>query len=152
MKKRIKDNLEKVPKEILEYWRIMAITGGMMGRDMYRRCQEIIDNNPLWFVWEHKYKSVPQEVHNAYKKETRSGEWFSIDTDIKKESFIGLIPTLKNRGTVYNYPSEKSLEELLTEFGETYSKEQKRKFEQGKKDKALWDKYYKKYNLEYRKD
>jgi hypothetical protein len=153
---------KEIPSDIQEYFQIMAITGGMMGLDMYRRCQEIIDNNPKWFTWEHKYKSIPNEVHEAYKDEIDPDRHLPLFERFKpngsEEGFNGLLPSIMNNPNIVHLDFSKealekfSLVDAMKEMFEQQEDERKRRLEKEKKDKELWDKHYKKYKLEWRSE
>lgn len=142
---------KEIPSDIQEYFQIMAITGGMMGLEMYQRCKAIIENNPTWFPWEHKYKSIPQEVHDAYLDEKNSDRHEPLSFTAMGSS-NGIIPDIMSKGTVFNYPPKESLSELWQQILEADAKYKKDVLERDKKEKALWDKHYKKYKLEWRKN
>jgi len=150
---------KEIPSDIQEYFQIMAITGGMMGLEMYRRCQEIIDNNPKWFTWEHKYKSIPNEVHEAYKDEIDPDRHLPLFERFKpngsEEGFNGILHSIMNSSNIVNINLSKekfSLVDAMKEMFEQQENERKRILEKEKKDKALWDKHYKKYKLEWRSE
>lgn len=121
-----------IPQEVKEYMSIVAGTGGMMGLKLYQKCKAIEDKYPEWFPWEHKYQSIPQEVHDAYKNEKYSLELHRKGTSKIVVSF------------------NKPLLELIKEWKENLIKEQEIDKKQLRKDKELWDKHYKKYRLKFR--
>ncbi len=48
-------------------------------------------------------------------------------------------------------PEDKPIQTLLDEIWNEIERDRLMKIENDKKEKALWDKHYKKYNLEWRK-
>jgi len=146
---------KEMPKDVQEYLVIMSATGGMMGLEMYKRCQVIIDNNPKWFVWEHKYKSIPKEVHNAYMDEKYPNRnkplVFSEGSD---KGFLARIN--ESRNVPFNLSKEAldnfSIGDAMKDLFEMQEKQDKEMFAKEKQDKELWDKHYKKYKLEFRSD
>jgi hypothetical protein len=138
--------------EIWEYNVIMSITGGVMGSEMYNRVEEIITNNPMWFPWEHKYRSIPSHVHQAYKKESGQSWHLDPNADPIKPS-KGLIPTLmemKSNVIEYKIDKDKTLQESLSEVFKSLEDQRKEQEKRTKEQKAIWDKHYKKYKLQYR--
>lgn len=113
-----------------------------VGRETMERIRTIIDKYPEWFPWEHKYKSIPQEVHDAYHKEKYSKQDLKLSGGIyermKEQTYINTsfnIDFLNNLfNKLCNYDAER---ELLRQY-------------KRQKDKELWDKHYSKYNLEYK--
>ena len=149
-------SIENMPDEIIEYYQIMGITGGLMGLKMYERCEQIIENNPLYFPWETKYKSLPKEVHEAYLNEKNPDRNLTIEEyNAKHGESIGLIPSImKMKTSVINYnPSsgDFSLSESIKMLIDTQSLERKSREQREKREKELWDKHYKKHGLEYKK-
>ena len=128
-----------IPTEVKEYIVMTSSMNGMMGLEMYRKCKAIEEKYPEWFPWEHKYKSIPQEVHDAYNKEKEGVQ--------QKEKTIStpLTTTAKE-----DLPLGQMLFNALKEAIELENKQREMAAEQRKKDKVLWDKHYKKYGLEFR--
>lgn len=128
--------VKDVPSEV--YW-VWICSLSPVGRETYEECQKIIGQYPEWFPWEHKYKSIPKEVHDAYWNE-KYPDWDKpLDFSKKHDS----------EPLVIEYPPKDPLKVMEDYFA---AKDRRLKEErlQEKKDKALWDKYYKKYKLEYR--
>jgi hypothetical protein len=139
-----------LPEDVKEYFTIMSVTGGTMGIDLYRRCEKIIEDNPEFFPWEHKYKSIPESVHKAYLDE-KYPERGSPLVEEKSEAFIGLIPTLKEFGNVTKFnTTDTPLDELLGEVFSLQDRSVEEKKERERANKSLWDKHYAKYGLPYR--
>ena len=147
----MKDKLE-IPAEVMEAIAIYTATGGMVGSKTFERLQEIINKYPKWFPWEHKYKKIPLEVHEAYRKEkygfdiSDPGEWRD------KEPGKGLMQMIEENVRIIEvHTNDKSLKTLLEESWDEMERVRLKQIEDEKNDKALWDKHYKKYNLEYRR-
>jgi len=130
---------DNIPKEVVEAMGIRM--SRFVGKALMDRYQDIVARYPKWFPWETKYRSVPQEVHDAYWKEKYppldfskpgKGLWEQINKKPKK--------TKKTQ----------SLTEMLEELSKIEEKRRKKEIARKKKDKKLWDKYYKPYKLEYR--
>lgn len=144
---------ENIPQEVLEYHIIMTYSGGLVGKEMYDKIQAIIDKYPNHFPWEHKYKSIPKEVHIAYDKEVNgySGEDMFMGGDGKYSG--GLLEEIKNqRVVVYNYGvnDDNSCQELFNQIFEAQQSRENEIKKQQKEAKEIWDKHYKKFGLEYR--
>jgi len=143
---------KEMPKDVQEYLAIISATGGMMGLKMYNRCQEIIDNNPKWFAWEHKYKSIPKEVHDAYMDEKYPDRNKPlVFTEGSNKGILVLIN--ESRNAHLNLSKETfSIVDAMKDLFEMQEKQDKEMFAKEKQDKELWDKHYKKYKLEFRSD
>lgn len=142
-----------------EVWQVVAIiyAGQPVGTIVYKHCQDVIDKYPEHFPWEHAYKKVPEEVHEAYRKE--------MGTDM--ESFLRKMPKfddeVKTGGGIFQ-----AMEEHRKKAQEQYETNLKRPLnevfkemwdEMGKREdearlavinhKRVWDKHYKKYKLSF---
>lgn len=145
--------MEKIPKEVLEYMAMTSVNGGMLGLKMFTRCQEIINKYPNWFQWEHKYKSIPKEVHDAYIKERNP----NIDKPlVLRDGFNGILNELKDKSNAVNLGFNKegiegfSISKALSEIFKAQEDARIELKKEEAKSKELWDKHYKKYKLEYR--
>jgi hypothetical protein len=142
--------LDDIPEEVMEVWAIQSITGGMMGSEMYQKCMEAFKKYPKYFHWEHTYYHVvPKEVHEAFKDELYPDRHKPIEYKGN-----GLIPdVMAMKPTVVECsPSTKSLNELLQEMVDIDNRAKKEERQHHKKVKAIWDKHYSKYKIEYRND
>jgi len=72
---------EDIPKEVMYVWVAQSHNNGMMGSEMYNECKRIIKLYPKYFQWEHKYESLPKEVHEAYLEERYPQRHEPIDWD-----------------------------------------------------------------------
>lgn len=111
-----------------------------VGRETMERVRTIIDKYPEWFPWEHKYKSIPQEVHDAYYEE----KYPKRDLELPSK---GIYEQMKQT------PVSFTIDSLCELFDKLYDdNDEKALLRQYKrqKDKELWDKHYSKYNLEYK--
>jgi hypothetical protein len=146
-----KEYFEEMPDEVVEYYRIMAITGGLMGLQMYNRCKEIVENNPKYFVWEHTYKSIPDEVHEAYLDEKNPDRHKPLEFK-KIGSGNGILADIEAMEIPeFKIDPNFNLANALMDMIKHQDALHKKQWEQENADKKLWDKYYKKYKLEYRK-
>jgi hypothetical protein len=134
-----------IPEDV---WFVWIASQQPMGLEMYEKCQKIINENPKYFPWEHKYNSIPKEVHEAYLDEKYPN---------RHEPFIGggsvgrgILELINEQPVSFADTEEKSLVEIfesVINFQETARKQREKQYQ---KDKALWDKHYKKYGLKYR--
>jgi hypothetical protein len=138
-----------MPYEVAWYAAVWHLaTGFGVGSETIKRMGEIEDKYPEWFPWEHKYKSIPKEVHESYELE-KSGPDIKIDySDAPKKGWVDMLESAITVPLEFNL---KSFEEMMAEHYKNKEKEHLLKKEQRKKDKALWDKHYKKYGLKFRK-
>lgn len=110
-----------------------------VGSNTYEEMERIIEKYPKYFPWEHKYKSIPKEIHEAYRREKNPDRDKPIVC-----SGEGLLAQIKTSKVMK--PSELNIEKFFKDLEDDYKKEQEKK----DKNKVLWDKYYSKYDLEYR--
>ncbi len=143
---------EDIPQEVLECHIIMNYFDGLVGKKMYDKIQATIDKYPNYFPWEHKYKSIPKEVHIAYDKEVNgysNGDVFVGDCS---NLGGGLLELINNSKKIYEYkkPTDSSIVELFNQICEAQQSKENEIKKQQKEAKEIWDKNYKKYGLEYR--
>jgi hypothetical protein len=148
--------IDDAPQDV--FWVLaIQIADRPIGLDTLNKIKVIIKANPKYFPWETKYDSIPQEVHDAYWKEKHDEsdkQWAEYVNGKEQDGgFIGLIPTLMQMDAQPSYPPspEKSLSDIFNDLFKQQEDERKRKSEEDKKNKALWDRHYKPYGLEYRK-
>lgn len=132
----------EIPNDVA--W-VMAIRYvGYCGLDTCKKIQDIIDRNPLWFPWEHRYKHIPQEVHEAYFKE-KHPNW-GVPLELGK----GIYELMNQKPKKIKKQKKQSVSEMMEDLFKHQEKDRKRRIKERNKAKKLWDKYYKQYNLEYR--
>lgn len=126
---------DNAPKEVLKVWAIKMM-GHPIGGDLYKEVQDIISRNPKYFPYETAYNKVPQYVHEAYLDE--------IYPDRHELLWEG-------SNSKESAPIEKmSVEEIFKILIDKEAQDRKRKDDETKRRKAIWDKHYKKYGLEFR--
>ncbi len=138
--------LNNIPNEVLWASGIIFINHGI-GIDTYEKIEEIIAKYPEYFPWETKYNSIPKEVHESYIKEKYPDRDKPIVCTNNGE---GLYSKIKNESFIYREYTPEEVGEWFRQLEATIVKERNEVVLQRKKDKKLWDKHYKKYNLEYR--
>lgn len=146
--------LDDMPQEV--YWAKFIGTRWdgrqfiqMVGTDQHNKIREIQKKYPEWFPWETEYDKIPQEVHEAYKREAYPYLYEAIDVGAFAEDKKDTPPTEWETQTYEPFTYEsftKFVEEMYNNMNE-----KEHKIKEGKaKAKKLWDKHYKKYGLEYR--
>lgn len=136
-----------IPSEVS--WALVIIqTNQEIGCDTYEEIERIIAKYPEYFPWETKYNSIPKEVHEAYIKEKYPDRDKPIVCTSDGE---GLYSKIKIEPFIYKEYTSDEIMEWFRQLETIVVKERNEAALQRKKDKKLWDKYYKKYNLEYRK-
>lgn len=134
-------DVEKIPDEVM--W-VLMVSSGFVGRSTYDKCQEIISRYPEYFPWEHKYKSIPKEVHEAYLDEVNPLRHEPI---VILEGGLHLRDQIRKEYISINKTvTQKDFEDMFNEM----AKMEQERIEKRKKEKALWDKHYKIYGLEYK--
>lgn len=135
--------MEKIPSDVLRVWSLqMSVYPGPIcfGLDLYNEIQKIIDDNPKYFPWEHLYKSIPNEVHNAFENEC----YGKIVNDE-----VPLGEGLLNNVQSYSLMKEFTLKDLEDVFG-ILDKMDEDKQKENRRIKRIWKKNYGKYKLKYR--
>lgn len=146
--------LDDMPQEV--YWAkfIGAHWDGrefiqMVGTDQYNKIRQIQKKYPEWFPWETKYDEIPEEVHEAYKREAYPYLYEAID--------VGALTKDKNDSTpvkpwtdTYDGLTLETLNQFMDEMYNRMEEQERKRKEEKAKAKKLWDKHYKKYGLEYR--
>lgn len=142
----------EIPFEVFHVKSILW-TKQPVGMDMYNHCQEVINKYPEHFPWEHKYKKVPQEVHDAYQKEA-----YPEKEELESIGIIncgeGLWSAIQKGQEQYEINKEKNkdktLEQLFQEWEDADNKRINEERLERKRIKTIWDKHYRKYGLEYK--
>lgn len=138
----------QMPAEVQEVMAYSII--GHVGSSTMDRIQDIINRYPEWFPWEHKWKSIPENVHRAYLKESsetadRHGKKVKKEREKLKQKDADRNSGLENGFTL------KHIENLFTTMWEQDDLTRKQKNRWRNIDRKIWNKHYKQYNLEYRK-
>ena len=143
--------LKDVPLEVQWVW-AQQEAQTPMGRDAFEQATDIVDKYPEYFPWEHKYKSIPQEVHDAFEAECypeRGKPIEEIFDDLKVG--VGLREQLKNQpvGVIPTKFTQSDFEELFNSLQEAQKKRTEQEKAEEKRVKRIWDKHYKKYGLKF---
>lgn len=141
---------EDMPDEV---WVVLNWPYELVDIDTYNKIEAIKIKYPEYFPWEVKYRSIPQSVHDAYSEELHPGGVFASFMDASKDQtsnhngIIGLI----NDAPSGTYDSSKPF--TIADFNklaDQFNNKRDQEIKQLRTDKALWDKYYKPFNLPYR--
>lgn len=149
---------KEIPAEV---WLVFSIqyNGVPIGTTAYEHCQKIIDKYPEHFPWEHRYKKIPQEVHDAYNKEKGfSSESLLMKTplfdDVKSNPDGGIFQAMKEQEVQMKKQREedkgKDFRQLFTEFYEALGRGEETRRKEVKRSMDIWNKHYKPYGLEFR--
>lgn len=152
--------IQDVPAEVLWVWSIQVTTNAV-GWETYQAIEDIISRYPEYFEWDYKYDAIPKEVHTAYRDERNAkgaAHWRDFYKEANDAGFIGLIPATKyiadkNEIKAKEFtPQKVYLAELMKHLFDLEEKNRaiEKQIEEDKE--ALWDKYYKKYDLPLRRN
>lgn len=141
-------SIDDLPPNVLMVMTIID-EGRLVGSKTYQLCIDTINKYPEYFPWEHKYNSIPKEVHESFLLEAFPK---SIDNNFKpNDSKTGLFKQIKNIGITYNpLETKRDFVDLLNNLMSDTIKNKKRKIESDKRLKKIWNKHYGKYQLEFR--
>lgn len=142
----------QIPDEVLTYQAILYGSGGMVGLGTYNRMKDIENRYPEWFPWETKYKSIPQEVHDAYLDEKYPNRHKPLHWQ-SEYTGIGILKAMERHQGNRPFKMPETQKEFSDMWAEIISKEQQMREQEKEKyevEKKLWDKHYRKYKLEYR--
>lgn len=142
-----KQELKDIPTEVLWAFQIQ-LCGQPVGQKIYEEVKSVIDKYPQYFQWEHKYKSIPQEVHDAFLKE-RYPE-LEEPIDFSKSSMQGIMANLGSQEPIRTLLSKNEFEEIFKNIYKKLEEKEKEKNEELKRVKKIWDKHYSKFGLEFR--
>ena len=135
-----------IPDEVMKVYTI-GHYGQPIGMELYNECQKVIDKYPQYFEWEHKYKKIPKEVHEAYLDELYPDRHKPIDWEYKGDKSKGILATIREQQP---YTGKVTKQDMI-DFFEYPQKQREKERQETQRQKAIWDKHYKKYKLEYRK-
>ena len=131
-------NPKDIPHDVWWVWTIQY-ANQPVGSDTYNKIQEIIDKHPQYFEWEHKYKKIPQDVHDAFLKECYHQIFEPIN---KSEKLITKITKLE--------PTKPTIKEWIDTLKKFKNQIHTKKIKQNETAKHICNKHYKKYKLKYR--
>lgn len=130
------------PSDVLEVWVLQSLNQPV-GLSTYERMKATIKKYPEYFPWETLYNSIPDEVHNAYRKEVDPTWGEPIDWEKYRN--------VKESPPIVLKPYEGG--DIAKMFDELFEAENKRRDEElaeRKRRMKIWKKHYSKYGLDYR--
>lgn len=134
-------SLKDAPAEVVNVWAIKQI-GNPVGSELMKKINEVVERYPEYFPWEHKYKSIPEHVHEAFWQEKldylKSLEQQKWDREERESSYGYIKP-----------PEDIKLDDVFKRLFEQQEKMKKERRERYIAVKAIWDKHYKQYELEF---
>lgn len=150
--------INDIPEEV--WYVLMCQMKQYVTREMYDKCQEIIKRHPKHFPWEARYYAIHQSVHDAHDKEINKNHK-SIGDIIEIPLFDESIPTgdgiinkILEQGISteeYNIPIKYTLEDNpIINYYNTLREKEIREESQENEWRRVWDKHYKKHNLNYK--
>jgi hypothetical protein len=143
--------LEDIPNEVL--W-VLSIKWSKQpaGMTIYNKIQEVVDKYPQYFEWEHQYKAIPQNVHDAFLKECYPERFEPIKWDESINKGEGLMAQISKQEPVKFPSTQKELVEILNNFEKGMNESEQRRIDYEKKVRKIWDKHYRKFGLECREN
>jgi len=144
------DIMKNIPNDVLWVWAINASTP-YVGSETYEKIQRIVDENPKYFVQEHIYRSIPQEVKDSFNTESISlySKFYPpILTD--REDGEGWSDWHK-RQPVNTYDSTKGInaKELEKNLNYVFVEKPQKDKEYKKELKKLYDKHFKVFKYKF---
>lgn len=132
------DPFDGMPEEVK--WAIgTMICMPMMGANLYNKIKDIIERYPQYFPWEHKYSSIPEDVHKAYREELE----VTLSLYLDREKPIYSPP--KDNGDFYEY-----MQACIDFIHQCGIRNIDERIAANKIEKEIWDKHYSKFGLEFR--
>lgn len=141
-KKQIK--FDDLPKDVVEV-KALQISKCAIGSTLYKKAMDTIEKYPQYFPWEHNYKSIPKEVHDAFLKEAYPEKFMKP----KYVEFNGVLSKTEKIKTA-TFDSGRNLYDILKDIKVTIEKNRIEEIKNDNRIKSIWNKHYKKYGLSYR--
>lgn len=135
-----------IPEEVV-WVMLVEMYCSVVGFEVMDRINEIKGRWPKYYPWEARYNSIPKEVHEAYLGEVfKRDDWFGVSGEIG-----GLEDMVNRGGSEYKELTEDDFVSFIKDLDERErEQEEEERRRRDREDKALWDKYYKKYGLKWR--
>lgn len=140
-------DLKDVPDDVMWVWAIQLSCRYGVGMATIEKMERIINENPKYFVWEHKYKSIPKEVHEAFIEECYPNKPVEFNNDVKR---LSIYEELSKPYEPAPPLTEKSLFMLIEEMVEKEERRKQLEKAEHERVKKIWDKHYSKYDLKFR--
>lgn len=133
-------DFKNVPDDVKEVWFIQTYIK-RIGCELYTKCQATIVKYPEYFPWETTYKSIPQEVHEAYLDELYPKRHEPLNCSGK-----GLFAQIQDLNL-----TEVTVGNIFEKWDDYYNNQKEKQILIEKRKEDIWNKYYGKYKLKYRK-
>lgn len=144
--KKNSESFKHIPGEVMWVW-ALQFSCQHVGAETYKKMYDIINRNPKYFEWEHRYKNIPKEVHEAYLDELFPDRHKPIRFE-SDEVFDGYIPQImkQSQPTDVKPITQQDINDLFNSLNSQSLIEKKERLRR----MEIWDKHYKKYNLKFR--
>jgi hypothetical protein len=142
--------MNNIPHKVLVV-KAMLATRAIVGSDTYKLIEDTIDKYPEYFEWEHKYHTIPDEVHNAFMKEAYPERWESynnIGKSIESGNGKGIMQYIRESEVEVGTLSKAVFDKLIDDINNRAEVE----YENKERIKKIWYKHYGKYNLKFREN
>lgn len=144
--------MKNPPADVI--WVIYIAKSGIpVGSGTIQRINEIVDKYPEWFPWEHKYKAIPQSVHDAFEAEAYPQTPISFTNDDNSKGLFAMLDEPSIPTLALDKNKQQTIDEYLWETFKLTAKamEQKLKVERIEKNRVrnIWKKHYDKYGLRF---
>ena len=135
--------MKDIPSDVLWAWSVKI--RGYGGTDTIDKCQAIIEKYPEHFPDEVKYKTIPEQVHKAYRDEMYPGwdEPIKIVDIGRGDGFMSEV----EKGAAKGEFTTKSFKQAWEAYGKMLDKEH----EEERRKERVWLKHYGKYGITYNK-
>lgn len=141
---------KEIPSEVM--WAGMIIYCNQpVGTTVYEKIKEIVSKYPEHFPWETKYNNIPEEIHSAYRLEAHKEIIDYLKTPLFDDvSLYEGVESQINKSGV-NFYKEATKQDFI-DFMDLLTKKEEDERKEDIRIRKIWNKHYKKYNLEYRKN
>ena len=124
--------LEDIPHEVLLVWSIKW-SKQPVGMTTYNKIQEVVDKYPQHFEWEHRYKAIPQNVHDAFLKECYPERFEPIKRDESINNGEGLMAQISKQELVKFSSTQKEWVDMLKDLEKAMNESEQRRIDYEKK-------------------
>jgi hypothetical protein len=142
-------NFKDIPNEVWNVWVIQA-RRQPIGSEMMDKVNDIIERNPKYFAWEHKYKAIPDEVHDAFQRECYPEKFKPIEFDNINVETGGIDWAIKNMPNDFKPLTKLPTKKEVLTFWQMLDDDKKERLKRQEEIKRIWNKHYGKYKLECR--
>lgn len=141
--------INNIPKEVEIAMVVNSGMGPFVGMKLYNEVVETINKYPEYFPWEHKWRTIPEEVHKAYLTEINEAAEKNAEKIRKQRNKLSKKYETKSKKFGNGFTIDE-LNTLINHILEQSALTRKQKKNWENIDKRMWKKHYKKYNLKYK--